>query len=349
WGGRDGRAVCAPHAGRAGRPAAPVAASAGPWRAVPRLPVRPRRRRPGPPRARAGLRGRLHGASRGQRLVRAPAGGQPQPGLLRDDARAVREESESLPSGAPAMRLAATLGAALLLGGCVTVPTRPELLAPSRARAKSLERDGQLRPALLEWRVARAIDPNDAEARAHEARLTARIEELVATKVGDARAALQRGTSLQARQALLSALALDPSNSTAAELLRGIGDIEFASYTVRTGDTLASIAERYYGDRTRAEVIWATNRLPPGKPLVVGAVLRIPEIRGVPFYALGRTPPATVGAVTLAPRAPERPAAPPPPDEPPEINPLLADVRDAVDRKEFASALADLDRFLADN
>ena len=247
------------------------------------------------------------------------------------------------------MRLAAALVAVLILGGCATVATRPELLAPPRARAKALERDGQLRPALLEWKVARAIDPNDAEARVHEARLTARIEGLVATKVGDARAALQRGGPLPARHALLSALALEPAHTTAAEMLRGIGDVEFATYTVRAGDTLASLAERYYGDRARAEVIWATNRLPPGKPLVVGAVLRIPEIRGVPFYAPGRTPPPTAAAVTAPPRAPERPAAPPPPDEPPEVNPLLADVRDAVDRKEFASALADLDRFLADN
>jgi tetratricopeptide (TPR) repeat protein len=256
------------------------------------------------------------------------------------------------------MRLAAALGAMLILGGCATVAARPELLAPSRARAKALERDGQLRPALLEWKVARAIDPNDAEARANEARLAARIEGLVAARVNDARAAIQRGAPLQARQALLSALALDPFNTTAAELLRGIGDVEFATYTVRAGDTLASVAERYYGDRTRGEVIWETNRLPPGKPLVVGAVLRIPEIRGVPFYAPGRTP---LSAAVAAPRAPERatlpsatpsPALPVPPpssDEPPEVNPLLADVRDAVDRKEFASALADLDRFLAEN
>jgi tetratricopeptide (TPR) repeat protein len=258
------------------------------------------------------------------------------------------------------MRLAAALGVVLMLGGCATVATRPELLAPSRARAKALERDGQLRPALLEWKVARALNPNDAEARASEARLAARIEGLVAVKVGDARAAIQRGAPLQARQALLSALALDPSNTTAAELLRGIGDVEFATYTVRAGDTLATLAERYYGDRTRGEVIWETNRLPPGKPLVAGAVLRIPEIRGVPFYAPGRTPPPAA-VVMAAPRAAERATLPsatpspalavPPPssDEPPEVNPLLADVRDAVDRKEFSSALADLDRFLADN
>src|SRR5262249_30719590 len=114
------------------------------------------------------------------------------------------------------MRLAAALGAALILVGCVAVSTRPELPATSLARAKSVGRDGQLRSALLEWKVARAIDPNDAEARANEARLTARIEGLVATKVGDARAALQRGAPLQARQALLSALALDPSSTIAA-------------------------------------------------------------------------------------------------------------------------------------
>ncbi len=260
------------------------------------------------------------------------------------------------------MRRAAVLVAALMLGACVTVPTKSELVRPARARAKTLEREGQLRPALLEWKVARAIDPEDAEARANEARLTSRIEGLVATKVAEARGAHQRNAPLQARRALLAALALDPMNTTVAELLRSIGDIEFVTYTVRAGDTLASLAERYYGDRARGEVIWETNNLPPGKPLVAGSVLRIPEIPGVPFYAPGRTPPPSGTAVAVLPRG-DRPApsqgeqpAPsqgerptPSQDEPPEVNPLLADVRDAVERKEFATALADLDRYLADN
>ena len=245
------------------------------------------------------------------------------------------------------MRIAAALGAALVLGACGTVPpAKPQLAASSHAKARKLEADGQLRPALLEWKVARAIDPNDAEARASEARLAARIEGLVARKVTEARASLQRGTPLQARRLLLSALALDPTNATAADILRGIGDIEFVTYTVRAGDTLASLAERYYGDRARGEVIWETNNLPAGKPLVVGAVLRIPEIPGVPFYAPGRTPPSASTAA-VPPRGPEKSGAPP--DEPPEVNPLLADVREAVDRREFAAALADLDRFLAEN
>jgi tetratricopeptide (TPR) repeat protein len=243
------------------------------------------------------------------------------------------------------MRAAAALAAALVLAACAPVPSRPDLLDPSHARAKKLEADGQLRPALLEWKVARAIDPNDAETRANEARLTARIEGLVAARVTEARAALQRGAPLQARRLLLSVLALDPTNTTAAELLRGIGEVDSVTYTVRAGDTLASVAERYYGDRARGEVIWETNNLPPGKPLVVGAVLRIPEIPGVPFYAPGRKPPPA-GTASM-PRGPDRAGVSP--DEPPEVNPLLADVRDAVDRKEFTSALADIDRFLAEN
>ena len=243
------------------------------------------------------------------------------------------------------MRRVAVLVAALMLGACVTVPTTSDLLRPSRTRAKALERDGQLRPALLEWKVARAIDPDDPEARANEARLTARIEGLVATKLGEARAAQQRNAPLQARRALLTALALDPMNTTAAELLRGI-DIEFVTYTVRAGDTLASLAERYYGDRARGEVIWETNNLPPGKPLVAGTMLRIPEIPGVPFYAPGRTPPPPGSLAAVPPRG-DRPT--PSPDEPPEVNPLLADVRDAIERKDFAAALTDVDRYLADN
>lgn len=226
------------------------------------------------------------------------------------------------------------------------MPPQAELARPSHARAQALEAEGDLHGALLEWKVARTIDPDDAAARASEVRLAARIEGLVAEKVTEARAARERRAPLQARRLLLGALALDPGNATAAEMLRGIGDIEFVTYTVRAGDTLASLAERYYGDRARSEVIWETNNLPPGKPLAVGASLRIPEIPGLPFYAPGRTPPPPAVAAP-APRAPER--AEPRGDEPPEYNPLLADVREAVDRKEFAVALVDVDRYLTQN
>jgi tetratricopeptide (TPR) repeat protein len=248
------------------------------------------------------------------------------------------------------VRVPAAAALGLLLTACATFgPSRP---APDAAhqRARALEADGQLRAALLEWKVARTIDPEDAAARASEARLAGRIEGLVAQKVNEARAALQRGAPLQARRLLLGALALDPNNATAAILLRErVGDLEFVSHTVRAGETLSSLAERYYGDRARGEVIWEHNSLAPGRPLAAGAVLRIPEIPGLPFYTSGRKPPPPppTTTVSLPVRPPERPAVRG--DEPPEVNPLLADVREAAERREFVTALADLDRYLASN
>ena len=54
-------------------------------------------------------------------------------------------------------------------------------------------------------------------------------------------------------------------------------------HTVRAGDTCASLAELYYGDRLRCEVIAETNRLALNVPLRPGQKLKIPEIPGVPF------------------------------------------------------------------
>jgi tetratricopeptide (TPR) repeat protein len=259
------------------------------------------------------------------------------------------------------MRSAAALVAgAVLLTGCATTSPRAPLASVHHQRARVLERDGQLRAALLEWKVARTIDPDDAEARVEQTKLEARIHKRVTERLGEARAAGARGAHADARRKLLSVLALDPENAAALALLRGsVRDIDFVVHTVRAGETLGAIAERYYGDRSRSEVIWETNRLPAGRPLVVGSTLKIPEIPGLPFAAAGAR------AATAPPSAPG-PSSPPsasstpnPPrstaerstttEEPPEVDPMLADIRDAIERKDYAVALADLDRYIALN
>jgi tetratricopeptide (TPR) repeat protein len=233
---------------------------------------------------------------------------------------------------------------ALLLAGCATVPPRTELVAAHARRARALERDGQLRAALLEWKVARAIDPEDGAARTEQTRLEARIGKRVAERLAEARAAVARGAQSEARRKLLSVLALDPENAAAVALLRGPArEGESITHTVRAGETLRSVAERYYGDGSRSEVIWETNRLPTGRPLVVGSTLKIPEIPGLPFVTAGAR--AAI-APPSAPRPAERSTGS---EEPPEIDPMLAEIREAIDRKEYAGALADLDRYIALN
>jgi tetratricopeptide (TPR) repeat protein len=247
------------------------------------------------------------------------------------------------------------LAGLLVVGGCVTVPPRAQLASPHRDRARVLERDGQLRAALLEWKIVRAIQPDSAEARNEHARLEGRIHKRAAERLNEARLSLGRGAHLEARRKLLSVLAMEPDNASAAALLRGsVREVEFVTHTVRAGETLGSLAERYYGDRSRSEVIWETNRLPPGRPLAVGSTLKIPEIPGLPFMSAAGKPAPSAPVATLSPTAPAAPRPTPErpsslTEEPPEVNPMLADIREAIDRKDYGAALADIDKYIAMN
>ncbi|MEK7370133.1 MAG: LysM domain-containing protein [candidate division NC10 bacterium] len=268
------------------------------------------------------------------------------------------------------LRLASALLVALAAAACATAPSVPgraeapgaapalpsparpsareQLAARHRAQAEALERDGLLRRALDEWKIARMVNPSDAAAREGQIKLEARIEEAVAARIEEARGALARGSHVEARRRLLTALALDPGSRMAFEVLQNEArEVEFITHTVRAGETLAALAQRYYGDRSRSEVIWETNQLPANPRLVAGTTLKIPEIPGLPFLrpeARREAPPAAPRP-EAAPATPERGEAPR--EEPPEVNPLLADARDALEQREYTLALADVDKYLA--
>ena len=122
-----------------------------------------------------------------------------------------------------------------------------------------------------------------------------------------------------------------------------VRDVEFLTHTVRAGDTLAALAERYYGDRSRSEVIWETNQLPPNPRLVAGSTLKIPEIPGLLF---ARPMPRRDAPAPAPPSAPAR-QEPAREEAPPEINPLIAEAREALDRSDYVVALGDLDKLLS--
>ena len=223
---------------------------------------------------------------------------------------------------------------------------RQQLAAGHKERARRLERSGDLRQALDEWKIALTIDPGDQAAQEGRRQLEARMERSVAERLGQGREALGKGDDLEARRHFLAVLAMDPANQAAFSALQNdVREIRFVPHTVKAGETLATIAERYYGDRARSEVIWETNQLPPNPRLSAGMVLKIPEIPGVPFVL-----------PELRPKPPEPMARPetPTPDasrsaEVVEINPLLVGARESLEKGEYQVALADVDRVLAGN
>ena len=269
------------------------------------------------------------------------------------------------------------LAAMLALGGCATAGggTRPapSAKAPAaasapvaadpiavrhRQQAEALERDGQLRRAAEEWKIVLTITPGDAKARESLRVLQTKIEQQVGERVDEGRKALARGVQVEARRKFLAALALDPGNRGAFDLLQSnTREVEFITHTVRAGDTLSALAQRYYGDRSRSEVIWETNQLPPNPRLTPGTSLKIPEIPGVPFvHPEARRPAPPVAAVPTpdvprpgpAPAPSAAPTGPAPKEEyTPEVNPLLAEAREALERSDYPDAIGTVDRYLA--
>jgi tetratricopeptide (TPR) repeat protein len=233
-------------------------------------------------------------------------------------------------------------------------PPRQALAAPYNDRAQALESDGRLREALQARQIALTINPDDAAARASVAALQAKIEEQVAIKLKEGRAATQRGAQVVARRHYLAVLALDPNNRAAFDALREqTQEVDGISHTVKARETLAGLASEYYGNRALAEVIAETNKLQPNARLNPGMVLKIPEVPGVTLNRPGARPPAPRAPLPTAPgaptaAAPPAPATPPPPrEEPAEVNPLLAEAREAADRLDYGQALSDIDQLLA--
>ena len=134
---------------------------------------------------------------------------------------------------------------------------REQLAAKHRAESERFEREGELRRARDHWKMALIINKDDGAAREGQTKLEGRIEGAVAQRIQEGRAALQRSSHVEARRRFLAALAMDPFNRTAFDALQNdVREVESISHTVRAGDTLATLAQRYYGDRSRGEVIW---------------------------------------------------------------------------------------------
>lgn len=233
-------------------------------------------------------------------------------------------------------------------------PPRQALAAPYNERAQALESEGRLREALEARKIALTINPDDAATQAAAAALQGKIDEQVSNQLKEGRAATQRGAQVVARRHFLAVLALDPTNRAAFEALREqTQEVDVLSHTVRAGETLPGLASQYYGNRALAEVIAETNKLKPNARLTAGTVLKIPEVPGVTLNRPGARPPAPRPPAPTAPGAPTAavPPAPPgpvaPKEESPEVNPLLAEAREAADRLDYSQALSDLDQLLA--
>jgi tetratricopeptide (TPR) repeat protein len=179
----------------------------------------------------------------------------------------------------------------LSLGGCAALRKKPEAKEPPEVRlervllerALEYERKGQSQKALQFYEAALTV-------------IVAKKKGLEDSLRKDAEKHYQRGLEYyeqgkysNARHEFLVALRLRPDFPEVVELLKPAPPPPFGSYVVhevKEGEYLTAIAEKYYGDQSKFEIIARINGLEDATKLYAGMKLIIPETKGVVFSDL---------------------------------------------------------------
>jgi tetratricopeptide (TPR) repeat protein len=176
------------------------------------------------------------------------------------------------------------------LGGCAALRVKPAKEPPEvrlekvlLERALACERNGQSQKALQFYEAALAV-------------IVAKKKGLEESLRQDAEKHYQSGLEYyeqgkysEARREFLVALRLRPDFPEVMELLKPVPPPPIGHYVVhevREGEYLAAIAEKYYGDQSKFEIIARANDLEDATKLHAGMKLIIPETKGVTFSDL---------------------------------------------------------------
>lgn len=167
-----------------------------------------------------------------------------------------------------------------------------------RAKALAEEQQGDLRTALLHWRVVRSFLPEDPEP---AGRVTALEREIRAEADGHLRKGKEKyleGQHEDARREFLSALAWDPFLEEAADYLKHrLVRPDSRTYVTKEGDTPKSVAQRAYNDPGKDFLVFYLNGLEPGVPVPPGTRLTLPFL-DIPVAGANRAPGRAQGSAS---------------------------------------------------
>jgi LysM repeat protein len=162
--------------------------------------------------------------------------------------------------------------------------------------------------------TAAAVETGFSAGKGIDSALRAQVGTL-AKELEALQAAVQFPTALEQRQLDLAGAAL----ATAAELVDRSTPLSVIQHTVKSGDTIDSLAATYH---VKPVIIAEANQLKPGRRLETGAVLTIPggrldePAKAAPAGAAAPAEPASTPVEPAATPAPAEPAATPAPAEP---------------------------------
>ena len=274
----------------------------------------------------------------------AGRGGAEAPRRAARDRGARRLRDRAAPAGRP--------GPGAPPAAAPVAPRRPRPARAARARHREQAAGGSSATAIsggrsTSWKIALTIHPGDARPRQAAGRSRRGSRAQVAERIQEGRAALRRRprwrraatSSPRWRSTRPTAPPSRRSRPTCARWSRSPTRCARATRSPRSPSATTATA------RGRGDL--GDQPAPAESAAGGGHQLKIPEIPGVPFVRPEpRREPRRPGGAHAGSRATPGPAPGPPPARPdaarspPEVNPLLADAREALERKEYPAALA---------
>ena len=148
-------------------------------------------------------------------------------------------------------------------------------------RALDLEKQGELNQALLNWRVAAAMNPDNALTSKIITNLADTIEKQSSDQFANGVALFNNGKFDQARLSFIRTLHLKPNHKEALHYIKDVLPlVGYQQYTVQKGDSFTRIAADVYHDADKGYLLAYYNGFDPDKPLLTGTRLILPKFPG---------------------------------------------------------------------
>jgi tetratricopeptide (TPR) repeat protein len=179
-----------------------------------------------------------------------------------------------------------------MIAGCAQFGTKsPAQLAKEyTAKAKEYEEKGDLVEALKQYKLVLTVEPENKLAQEKSATIEPQLNKLAEQHYQKGLKYYRQGQYPPARKEFLTALRYNPEHMEAKEKLTAARkEIEhvkrYITHTLQADETIATLAERYYGDYRKFHLIAEYNELEDATKVKVGQEIKIPVIEGTPIIA----------------------------------------------------------------
>ncbi len=177
-----------------------------------------------------------------------------------------------------------------ILAACATAPSSRQLGADYLAKAQAFEQEGDLVAAYEHYQLTLTVQPRNETAQAKVAEIAPQLEVLADDHYQTGLQFYKMGQYPQARQAFLTTLRYNPEHKGAkdklAEFDRGVSAAnKYILHTIKPGETISSLADKYYGDYRKFHIIAKYNEIEDATRLDVGQQIKVPVIKGMPIIS----------------------------------------------------------------